>query len=76
MRTTVTIGDDVLEAARGIALRDRKTVGDVLTELARKALEPESPYPMHRNGLKLMPTIAGSGIVTVALVNRLRDETE
>ena len=41
MRTTLTIDDDVLEAARGLAERDRKTVGEVISELAREAMAPK-----------------------------------
>jgi hypothetical protein len=76
MRTTLAIDDDVLEAVRGIASRDGKSVGNVLTELARKALEPELPHPEYRNGIRLMPVSPGSGVVTMELVNRLREESE
>lgn len=40
MRTTLAIDDDVLEAARTIARAEGRTVGDVLSDLARRGLRP------------------------------------
>ena len=40
MRTTLAIDDDVLAAAKALAEREGKTVGDVLTQLAREADRP------------------------------------
>ncbi len=38
MRTTLTIADDVLVAVKERARRERRSAGDVLTDLARTAL--------------------------------------
>jgi hypothetical protein len=38
MRTTLDIADDVLQAAREQAKRERKTIGEMLSKLARRAL--------------------------------------
>jgi len=38
MRTTLDIDDDVLQAAKELAEAEKKTAGQVLSELARKAL--------------------------------------
>lgn len=38
MRTTIDIDDDVLAAARDLAKVEGKTMGQVISELARKAL--------------------------------------
>lgn len=35
MRTTLDIDDDVLQAARGLAARDKSTTGRVISDLAR-----------------------------------------
>ena len=49
MRTTLDIADDVLFAAQEIAQREKKTLGHVISELARRAfqnrglVEPASP---------------------------------
>lgn len=42
MRTTVTLDDDVYEAAKTLAEGSGKSLGDVLSVLARKGLRPES----------------------------------
>lgn len=74
MRTTLTIDDDVLAAARGMAEREDKTVGEVISTLARKALEAPREHPKTRNGVPLLP-VRNKGVpVTMELVNRLRDE--
>jgi hypothetical protein len=77
MRTTLDIADDVLQAAKERAQRERKTVGEMISELARRALttpqeslsvqEPEAVY-----GLK--PFARRGGIVTNELIDKLRDE--
>ena len=43
MRTTVRIDDDVLNAAKSIAASQDRTLGEVLSELARRGLEPRQP---------------------------------
>ena len=42
VRTTLKIEDDVLEAARCIADDEGATVGEVMSRLARRGLEPRS----------------------------------
>lgn len=75
MRTTLNIDDDVLQAAKEIAANRGLSAGEVLSELARKALEPRST-PRVRNGVPLMPRRPRGGRrPTLELVNRLRDET-
>jgi hypothetical protein len=74
MRTTLDIDDDVLQAIKEIASNRGTTAGNVLSELARQALEPAEP-PLIRNGVPLLPRRpAGSPKPTMALVNRLRDD--
>jgi hypothetical protein len=38
MRTTLSIDDDILVTAKHLAERDRKTVGEVISDLARSQL--------------------------------------
>jgi hypothetical protein len=72
MRTTLEIGDDVLEAVRSLAEREGRTLGEVLTDLARKALTPATA-PKVRTGVPLLSVRKGT-TVDLELVNRLRDE--
>jgi hypothetical protein len=73
MRTTLAIDDDVLAAARQLAERERKSVGEVISLLARKGLCRSARSPREaRNGVPLLPVRKGTA-VTLELVNRLRD---
>ena len=73
MRTTVDIEKDVLLAAKEIARQRQMTVGQVLSDLARKSLTRKSSVSK-KCGLPLFPIRPGAGIVTLELVNQLRDE--
>ncbi len=74
MRTTLSLDDDVLAAAKAIADRDRSSVGAVISQLARKALQDRDEPGAVRNGFPLLPSRGKPGSVTLELVNRLRDE--
>ena len=78
MRTTLDIADDVLQAARERAQREKKTVGEIISDLARRALmtpqresfsvrEPKAVY-----GLR--PFAPRGGIVTNELIDKLRED--
>jgi hypothetical protein len=74
MRTTLDVDDDVLQAARELAANRRTTIGAVLSDLARQALEPRGGQAV-RNGVRLLERRRrGSPKPTMELVNRLRDE--
>lgn len=88
MRTTLDIADDVLFAAKEIARREKKPLGQIISELARRAFaqpaeglaggrppEPGAPkvsQRLARYGIHPMP--ARGGIVSNELIARLRDE--
>ena len=73
MRTTLDIDEDILRAAKEIARQRRMTLGRVLSNLARQSLT-RRPSVSQKNGLPVFPTQPDAGIVTLELVNRLRDE--
>ena len=73
VRTTLDLDDDVLQAAKEIALLRRKTAGQVLSDLARQALAPRQAGGV-RNGVPVLPRRRGARLITMADVNRLRDE--
>ena len=75
MRTTVAIDDDVLAAARALADRQQRSLGDVISDLARQGLA-RNAVPAHkkRGDLPVLPRRADARPVTLELVNRLRDE--
>ena len=74
MRTTLTIDDDVLAAAKSLANLQQKSVGEVISALTRQALRPNAQTNKTRNGVPLLPLRVGAAAVTPELVNQLRDE--
>lgn len=74
MRTTLAIDDDVLAAARHLAERQSKTVGEVISALARQSLHRTPRSTALRNGVPLLPRRKDAAPVTLDLVNQLRDE--
>ena len=74
VRTTLTIDDDVLAAAKGLAAQQRKSVGEVISALSRQALRPVKASRSVRNGVPLLAAKTGTAPVTPELVNQLRDE--
>ena len=73
MRTTVSIDDDVLLAARQLADSRGESLGQALSTLARASLTRASSSGF-RNGIKLLPVRAGAPGATLEEVNGLRDE--
>jgi hypothetical protein len=74
MRTTLAIDDDVLAAAKELAMTERKSVGEVISALARRALRPADTGRKSRNGVPLLPLNPNSPRVTSELVHQLREE--
>ena len=74
MRTTVDLEEDVLLAAKEIARQRGVTLGQVLSDLARQALTKRIPVTT-KHGLPVFPVRPDAGVVTLELVNQLRDET-
>ncbi len=74
MRTTLAIDDDVLAAARELAATEQKSVGEVISSLARCALRPATSRGSVRNGIPLLPVKPGSPRTTSELVRQLNEE--
>ena len=75
MRTTLAIDDDVLAAAKHLAARERKSLGKIISTLARQSLAAAAGSPgRERNGIPLLPRRDVAVPVTLELVNQLRDE--
>jgi hypothetical protein len=70
LRTTLAI-----DAAKHLAEREKKTVGEVISALARNGLTRGARNARgERNGIPLLPTRPGATPVTLEFVNQLRDE--
>jgi hypothetical protein len=74
MRTTLAIDDDVLAAAKALARQQQKTIGKVVSDLARQSLRRPVAQRQH-NGVPLLPVSNAKAVVTLDVVNALRDET-
>ena len=74
MRTTLTIDEDVLRAAKELAQIENKSVGEVISALARSALSPEESKVKTRNGVPLLRVRKGSSRVTSELIHQLREQ--
>ena len=74
MRTTLAIDDDVLAAAKEMATSEGKSVGEVISTLARGALRPAPSRRTTRNGVPLLPVRPGAPRVTSELVRQLEEE--
>jgi hypothetical protein len=86
MRTTLDIDDDILQAAKEIARVEKKTAGQVLSELARKGLtqpshthiglaEEAAPPFVLKDGWYVLTNREGV-VVTKEQVDRLIEEAD
>jgi hypothetical protein len=76
MRTTLDLDDDVLIAAKAHAAREKRSLGSVISELAREALQrPAAPVgkPRAARGGRFAVLPARKEVVTLEHVRRLMD---
>lgn len=73
MRTTLKIDDDVLAAARSLADAEEKTMGEVISELARRGLRPRPQVAAHQ-GFPVFSVSADAAPITLETVRRALDE--
>ncbi len=87
MRTTLDIADDILFAAKEMARREKKTLGEVVSDLARRAFT-QPPADAENSASSsaaagvstrlasygIRPFPSSGGVVTNELIDRIRDE--
>lgn len=73
MGTHVTIDEDVVRAAEKLAREQDRSVGEVISDLARRSL-PNEERITYRDGIPLLPVSNPGAVVTLEHVNALRDE--
>jgi hypothetical protein len=61
MRTTLAIDDDVLVAAKAVARQQSRSLGEVISDLARRSLQGSEPRS-HRNGIPLLTPKSGATV--------------
>jgi hypothetical protein len=81
MRTTLDIDDDVLAAAKERARREHKSIGQVVSELARQTLTAPRALPSGGTAVQEPPAVYGiqpfakrGAVVTNELIDRLRSD--
>lgn len=72
MRTTLDIDDDIVAAARELAAYERRSLGAVISELARRGLTPSRVEASM--GLPVIHVPAGTPPITPEMVRRALDE--
>jgi hypothetical protein len=73
MRTTLHIDDDVLAAARGLAEAENRTLGEVVTRLARKGLAPR-PQTAEDAGFPVFAVSAAAPPLTLETVRQALED--
>ncbi len=78
MRTILDIEEDVLLAAKDLARREKKTAGQVISELARRGLaDAETSTAREPNSIYGFRPFPKEGrIVSNDLINKLREDGE
>ena len=78
MRTTLNLDDDVFLAVKERARREKRTAGDVLSDLARQALTGGTRVATRHSGVHGFDPLPHRGRpVTNTLIDQLReDESE
>jgi hypothetical protein len=73
VRTTLDIDDDIVAAARELAAEERRSLGSVISELARRGLTP-ARVEADDDGLPVIRVPAGTPAITAEMVRRALDE--
>lgn len=76
MRTTLAIDDDVLAAVKELAATEHKSIGEVISALARQAMRPAPSKRSTRNGVPLLRVRSGATRLTSELVRQLQEELQ
>lgn len=73
MRTTVTVDDDVFEAAQALAISSGKKLGQVISQLARRGLRNEVKTG-RKNGLPVFKVAADAPVIPSSRAQKLLSE--
>jgi hypothetical protein len=74
MRTTMNIDDDVLQAARELATKQKSTAGRIISALARRTLvgAARPKRPRTKNAVPVLPR--RGDVITLDHVRKLMDQ--
>jgi hypothetical protein len=74
MRTTLNLDDDVMEAARFLADSERRPLGQIISELARRGLAPREGRLDDEDGFPVFNVDPGAPAITGDMVEAALDE--
>jgi len=74
MRTTLDLDDRVLAAARELAAARRKSLGEVVSELAARGLRPDPNALAQEDGLPVFAVPRDAPPLTLEIVERALDD--
>jgi len=74
MRTTITLDDDVFQAVQGLARASGKRLGQVLSDLVRRALKSESRGLTREGGLPVFQVAADAALIPASRAAELLAE--
>lgn len=75
MRTTLSIDDDILQAARSLAAAEHQSLGQVISDLARRGLAPRPDRIGSEGGFPVFRVDPGAPVITPDMVNAALDES-
>jgi len=73
MRTTLTLDDDVAQAAQELARTSGRRLGEVVSELVRRGLRAEA-HLAEKNGLPVFPVASEAEIIPADRARRLLED--
>jgi len=76
VRTTLDLDEDILRAAKDLAAERSQSLGSVLSDLARRGLQPSVSALDVRNGIPLLPRKPGARPVTSQMVKDLLESED
>jgi hypothetical protein len=74
VRTTLNLDDDIAEAARALAEAERRSLGEVVSDLARRGLAPRPIEPDDEHGFPVFRVDAEAPLITADMVQAGLDE--
>jgi hypothetical protein len=74
VRTTLSIDEDVLQAARALAAAERRSLGQVISELARRGLAPRAGRIGSEDGFPVFQVGDDAPVITPDMVSAALDE--
>jgi len=76
MRTTLTIDDDLLEAAKSLASQKRIPLGKAVSELMRKGMQRASPVGTGKGGFPVFNQPKNARVLTLESVKKAEEEDD